>query len=60
MNERDHELVLGIINAAVNALSQQGDDQQMAETFLDSITVQGATLLYREVIRRHGQTGDAS
>ena len=46
--------------AAVNALSQQDDDQKVVEAFLDSISVQEATLLYREAMRRHGQTGDAS
>jgi hypothetical protein len=60
MNDRDHELVLSIINTAVNALSQQDDDQKVVEAFLDSISVQEATLLYREAMRRHGQTGDAS
>ena len=55
MNDRERELILGIISEANNALLKHEDNQQMVEAFLDAISVQAANVLYREVLRRHGQ-----
>ncbi len=54
MNDRERRLIRDLISEANNALMERDDDEQIVAQFLEAVTVQAATVLYREVLRRHG------
>ena len=58
MNDRERRLIRDLISEANNALMEGEGDEQIVALFLDAVTVQAATALYREVLRRHGRAGE--
>ena len=54
MSVYERTLIRALISEANNALMEQDSDEQIVATFLDGVTVQGVTALYREVMRRQG------
>ena len=54
MNDRERRLIRDLISEANNALMEGDGDEQIVALFLENVTVQAATVLYREVLRRRG------
>ena len=52
MTVYERTLIRGLISEANNALMERDDDEQIVAQFLEAVTVQAATVLYREVLRR--------
>ncbi len=60
MNERERRLIRSLISEAKTALMEQDTDEGIVATFLDGVTVQAVTVLYREVLRRQGRREEES
>ena len=59
MTVYERTLIRALINEADAVLTEPGgDDEQVVAAFLDRVPVEAATVLCREVLRRHGREGE--